>query len=596
MKRIVNRTAFCLIASICLCTGCFNLDEEPFDRLSSNIYYQNESSIKGIIGRLYHSAMYAYAENFYFLQELTADQVAWHSWNGGTWGWDEGAKYELSTQTWTTQSTYIEKAWTTGWETIGLCNSALWDLRSLSPEDVGISGEKLDSYIAEVRTIRAWAYYKVFELWGGAIPLSTEPSDVIPGSADPDFNVGCRVIYDFISRELDESYPDLSKNDVNRMNQAANRILKARLLLNAQLFIGEDHYGECAQLCEELMQGTYGHYELAKDYRDIYSADNVNCREIVFAIAQDPAHLNLGWMRRCPFYHKSLIDYFTPKEWGSPWNAVILSPSYDNSEDMNLGGNPVCFLDAPYNDKLGAVYERFDDKDIRKHNFVYDTDNNTYSGMFLKGLMKADYGRGENLKADADRNGQDLVFVDQCGTFLGNGRGVETVMTPRWGETNSGIRLVKYPIYPESSGRDYREADEVEIRYSEVYYMLAECRLRDGDANAAKELVNKVRERYYSVSDWGAAKDVPGPGFDEFDMDWMLSEWGLEFLNEGQRRRTDLRRFDRFTQGQWWFFGRADDSGVSLPAKRDRKYEWFPLPYSAFLSNPGLVQNPAYVM
>ena len=58
------------------------------------------------------------------------------------------------------------------------------------------------------------------------------------------------------------------------------------------------------------------------------------------------------------------------------------------------------------------------------------------------------------------------------------------------------------------------------------------------------------------------------------------------------RRRTDLRRFDVFTQGQWWFFGRTDEG---YPAKRDRKYEWFPLPESAITVNPGLVQNPNYV-
>ena len=27
--------------------------------------------------------------------------------------------------------------------------------------------------------------------------------------------------------------------------------------------------------------------------------------------------------------------------------------------------------------------------------------------------------------------------------------------------------------------------------------------------------------------------EQPGPGFTSFDMDWMLSEWGLEFLGDG---------------------------------------------------------------
>ena len=152
--------------------------------------------------------------------------------------------------------------------------------------------------------------------------------------------------------------------------------------------------------------------------------------------------------------------------------------------------------------------------------------------MFLKGEIKANLGTGEALKADADRDGQSLVYVDQVGTFLNKGRNLEVVMSPRWGETNSGVRLVKYPIYPSSAGIDFQDIDEVEFRLSEVVFMLAECKMRAGDSNGAKELVNSVRQRYFSSSDWATVKDQPGPGFTQFDMDWMLSQWGLEFLCE----------------------------------------------------------------
>ena len=106
--------------------------------------------------------------------------------------------------------------------------------------------------------------------------------------------------------------------------------------------------------------------------------------------------------------------------------------------------------------------------------------------------------------------------------------------------------------------------------------------------------MNSVRQRYFSDSDWTAAKDDFGTAYTEIDEYWMLNEWGKEYLGEGRRRRTDLRRFDKFTQGQWWFFGRADDNAYPLPETRDRKYEWFPLPESALLVNPGLIQNPNY--
>ncbi len=146
----------------------------------------------------------------------------------------------------------------------------------------------------------------------------------------------------------------------------------------------------------------------------------------------------------------------------------------------------------------------------------------------------------------------------------------------------------------------------VEFRLAEVVYTYAECLLREGNSSEAKDLVNSVRKRYFSANDWEngsvvngrtlvGAKDQAPRGFsDAFDMDRMLSEWGLEFYDEGHRRRTDLRRFDKFTQGQWWFFGRTTEVGYDLPAKRDRKYEWYPVPERALTANAGLVQNPNY--
>ena len=580
-----------------LMTSCFDLDEQVFDRVDAGIYYQDEASVKSAVASIYGTGALSYIEYFWYLQEFSADQVAWRTWNGGLWGWDEAEKFVLSSHTWTPESKIIRQTWETAWTTIGLCNTLIADLEGLDPVSLKMDQEKLNTYISEVRTLRAWAYYNIYEIWGGALPLNISAGSEIPGSASEDFDEGSRIIFDFLITELDESVDNLTKNSVNRMNQAVNRIIKARLLLNAEVFINEARYDECATLSQEILNNTYGDYSIADDYRSIFSINNVSSPEVVMAFAFEVGQLNGGWMRNMPFLPYNIWDYFGGTYNQSPWNCVILTPSFDNSGTILPSGgtsNPRSFLEAPYNDKLGAVYERFDDRDIRKQNYTYNTSTGDYSGMFLKGEIKANYGSGAALKADADRDGQDLVYVDQVGTFLGRGRELEVVMSPRWGETSSGVRLVKYPIYPSSAGIDFQDIDEVEFRLAEVVYMLAECKMRAGDTNGAKELVNSVRRRYFSPSDWEQVKDNPGPGFTAFDMDWMLSQWGIEFLSEGRRRRTDLRRFDKFTQGQWWFFGRATEDGNLLPAQRDRKYEWYPLPASALMVNPGLVQNPNY--
>ena len=588
-------------------TACTDLDEKVYDRIDASVYYQNEASVKGAVAAIYNQTSSTLAgENFFHLSEYPADQLTWRVWNGGLWGWDEAMKTVLSWQNWTSESTIIRNAWSGAWTAVGLANLLLNDLEKLNAGSLGMSDQQLKQYIAEVRTIRAWNYYCIFEIWGGALPLNTSASSEVPGTADPDWNTSCKKIYHFIATELDESNSalgiDQNNQLKNRANQAMNRLLKARLLLNAEVFIGENHYDECEALSKQIINGDFGKYALAENYRDIYSINNTSCPEVIFALAAEDgqgAANAISNVRTMVGMWYGYADYFGQSYDGiGAWNCVCLVPSFDNSGTVLPTGGTTganCFLDAPYNDKLGAPYERFDDRDIRKQNYVYDTATMTHGpGMFLKGTVRANFGTGEILKADADRDGQDLVYVDQLGTFLNQGRQLETVMNPRWGETNSGVRLVKYPLYPDDGQNGFKSIDDVQFRLAEAYYNVAECEMRKGNGGEAKKYVDAVRQRYYTSANRSAALSEPGPGFSNFDMDWMLSEWGKEYLGEGNRRRTDLRRFNKFTQGTWWFWGRATEDGVELPAKRNTKYEWYPLPQSALSVNPGLIQNPSY--
>lgn len=581
--------------------SCTNLDEKTFSQIDAENFYQNESSVVGAVASIYSNAMTGFFEYFWYLSEFSADQIAWRTWNGGLWGYDDAQKFVLSTQTWTANSVIIEQAWQRVWTCIGLCNNLLSDLSSINPASIGMTQEQMDSYIAEVKTMRAWAYYNNYELWGGALPLFTAGNSTeVPGSvAGANFEEGCNLIWQFIADELDSCYEDLMVEDGSnttrtRLNQGMNRILKMRLLLNSEVWTGTPRYTECAALAQEIINGKYGNYSLASDYRKIYEVDNYTCPEIVFAFAQEDGRWTNN-NRNTPFlpsseYTKIFNAGYSASQSG--WNCTIVAPSHDNTgeissnSDYSTGSKSFVY---DYGDKLGAVFDRMKENDIRRQPFHSDAAGN-WDGLFLIG-QQYDYVSGEVYMADADLENKPLYYTDQVGTFTGQGHDLEPVMSPRWGMTNSGYRLIRYPILPETAGKDWRNAAQVEFRLAEVYYTLAECKMRSGDSSGAKELVNNVRQRYFMNQ---SEVETPGPGFDNFDMDWMLSEWGLEYLNEGNRRRTDLRRFDKFTQGQWWFFGRATDPEREMPAKRDRKYEWYPMPAAALMVNPGLVQVPGY--
>ena len=600
-------------------TGCFDMTERPYTLLDASNYFTDENSIKQVIAHIYAQEQADLSEQYWYAQELSADQITWRSWNGGSWGWDSGDKFVLSTHTWNPSSNYVNQIWSKAWTAIGLCNNFITDLSNINASTLGISEAQKQAYIDEVRTFRVYCYYNVFEVFGSVIPLTTSTdTSVLPVSAmnGMTFEEGNAKICDWMIEELDSALESLEINgSVNRCNQAMNRMLKMRVLLNSEIFTGVERFDECKALAKDIIDGKYGNYAIAENYKDIYSANNnTDCKEIVFAFSSDVVYNKRSTnMRNGPFMSYVFTAYFNTKEEHSGWNCCCLTPSFDNSSnfynqcvsfDANGTASVVqnmydkelakCFLDG-YGDKLGAVMERFDPADIRLVTPYNDAAGN-WGGHFMKGVMYADFGNGELQMADADRDGQPLVYVDQVGNFQGKGEHpLQVVENPRWGETNSGIRMAKYPYYNIDAPYNFCDPDVVEFRLAEVYYTYAECLLREGNSTEAKNWVNEVRKRYFSAADWNTAKDRAPRGFDAaFDEDRMLSEWGLEFLDEGHRRRTDLRRFDKFTQGQWWFFGRTTETGYDLPAKRDRKYEWFPVPERALAANPGLTQNPAY--
>lgn len=599
-------------------TGCFDMTERPYTLLDASNYFTDENSIKQVIAHIYAQEQADLSEQYWYAQELSADQITWRSWNGGSWGWDSGDKFVLSTHTWNPSSNYVNQIWSKAWTAIGLCNNFITDLSNINASTLGISEAQKQAYIDEVRTFRVYCYYNVFEVFGSVIPLTTSTdTSVLPVSAmnGMTFEEGNAKICDWMIEELDGALGSLAINgSVNRCNQAMNRMLKMRILLNSEIFTGVARFDECKALAKDIIDGKYGNYAIAENYKDIYSANNnTDCKEIVFAFSSDVVYNKRSTnMRNGPFMSYVFSAYFNTKEEHAGWNCCCLTPSFDNSDNfyaqcvsVETGTAQVinnmydkekakCFLDG-YGDKLGAVMERFDPADIRLVAPYNDAAGN-WGGHFMNGVIYADFGKGDLQLADADRDGMPLVYVDQVGNFQGKGEHpLQVVENPRWGETNSGIRMAKYPYYNIDSPYNFCDPDVVEFRLAEVYYTYAECLLREGNSAEAKNWVNEVRKRYFSAADWTVAKDRAPRGFDAaFDEDRMLSEWGLEFLDEGHRRRTDLRRFDKFTQGQWWFFGRTTETGYDLPAKRDRKYEWFPVPERALAANPGLTQNPAY--
>ena len=189
--------------------------------------------------------------------------------------------------------------------------------------------------------------------------------------------------------------------------------------------------------------------------------------------------------------------------------------------------------------------------------------------MFCVGLQKNPY-TGEVAIGQKDKAGQEVVLVDYV-----NVNGNSSTMMD--GSEVSGVRLVKMPI-PDVNDKDLLwNPDFPCMRFTEVYYMLAECKWRAGDKEGAAKLINEVRKRNFE-----GGNDPDPVTASNLDVYRMADEWQTEFLGEG-RRRTDLIRLGLYTTESWWAHKPTDDT-----KKR------FPLPSEAMAGNPLLKQNPGY--
>lgn len=502
------------------------------------------------------------------LQELGTDEICVPTRGSD---WYNGAIYQkFHHHEYTEDMTSIETDWTNFSMGIALAWDAMEDLAQVDFESLGFEDGTRESMMNQMNTLAASFYLDGLDFFGGVPLYTTTQSDLLPRSTDLE-------TFNFIDSLLTISMPNLPQKTVlgeqetNTIHQAVAAALKARLYFNAEVYIGKPMYEEAAQICQDIIDGKYGQYALATDWTNIFGWGNENCPEMIWVVPSENAKLETDgafWGFTVPYNYKdylgSLIDS------GSD-NGCCLLPSRDPEGNL-------------YHFNLSNNYEGYNDLDVRKQNYVYESDGK-YRGMFIIGELINPLNPSWICTGAREYIGEPLVVRDQIAYFAKVGEGKEyssvselqsTIATA---EENSGVRPMKRS--PRPNQEEYKQKfnpDIPIIRLSEIYYTLAECKMRLGDKQTAAELINTVRKRYF---EGGNDPDpVTAANLDKYR---MLKEWKLEFLNEG-RRRTDLVRWGAYVTEDWW-----DHKATNNP-----NLNRFPIHYNIIGANNLLKQNPGY--
>ncbi len=534
MKNNILKLLFSLIMMFSVsCTD--DLNTKPLVELSlDELLAQDPDAIDGILSRLYGSFALSGADGpgssdisddagespflrgIVNLQDFTADAMK------NRWG-DNGLDQLTTTSDWTAENKFFRYLYKRIFFTIPQCNNLLQILPNVSVDNS-------DVITAEVRFIRALAYYYLIDVFGKGV-LATEDNF---GQSTPLPEATRQELFNYIESELLAIEPTLlTSNTYGRATKGAAQMLLAKLYLNAEVYTGSARYADALTVSGRVI--NEGGYTLAPDFVSLFSADNdtgAAASEIIFPL---------------------IADSEVSQSYGNTTYIVSGSMSSNTMPTLDFGN-------------FGG-----DERAWGGHR-----SSKGWYGLFCGGLTGSDELRNcSDVRSQLFWIGEDPETFDDLHSF-------EMTDYKEWTDGYPSIKFRNTNFSGSSLPTQFSGTDFPLFRLADAYLMYAECALRGGggDMNTALQYVNDVRSR-------SGADEISQS---ELTLDFIIDERARELNFEGHRR-SDLIRFGMFTGGTYiwpWKGGLKD--GTSIP----ETYKLFPIPSTALQANPNLTQNPGY--
>jgi len=405
---------------------------------------------------------------------------------------------------------------------------------------------------AEVRFIRALAYYYLMDGWGN-VPLVTATTSELPQQAKRSelFSWLEEELLDLVT-DLDEPEARTSSNaKYGRVDKDAAYLLLARMYLNAEVYTGTARWADAAEYAKKVMDGphklsnvswtvTVGDISYTfTPYQQLFMGDNgegTAASEAIFPILQDGLKTT---------------------SWGT--SLFMMASTFD----ANMHENP--FDRSATNGVSGQTWGGNRARPQLVELFFENGEAPTGPGYMV---------------AQSAGDDRALFNTDTAGGVT------RTLNCEDYGVFTNGYAVAKYTNFKTdlSAGHDatFPDADFFFMRSAEAYLTYAEALTRQAGGTApaqAVDAINEIRARANAEQR------------STYTLNQILDEWGREFYFEG-RRRIDLIRFNRYggnTDYVWQWKGGAYE-GRNFESFRNL----FAIPTNDLNVNSNLVQNPGY--
>lgn len=580
MKKICNLTRIALVALISTgIAGCESLDYAPGDQMSGQTFWQTEDHARQAAVGLYA----AMREQWCFGLEFTFDMCS--DLADGTTPWADISRGN----TFASNSSGVQNHWQYLYELVHRSNTVIRNVAGMP-----ISSETIDRVTGEAKFLRAMAYFRMLNCWGG-VPYYDETCDInkefsklnAPRCTADELRAH---IIDDLTDAIDKLPVSWDSADLGRATKGAAYALRGKVyLFNRQWSRAIDDF-------EEIVYNkthNYG-YELHGDYDGLFRLYNGNhSPEMIFSIQSIDGN-TAG-------YALNIVGYFGNKSTMRLIASNNIVPS-TTLVDMyeNLDGSPFDW------DDIFPGFNNGDSQLRRKYMSVAIDQGST----MITDLLECDTTKvmdayrlrdprlclnvitpySHYLGTDAGSNPMDKQFVladptrggapMEAMAFIRNSEGWNSYFWRKWIPTGN---LDGY--WGEYNRTPY---EFPLIRLGDVILMLAEAYNESDMTSKAVDEVNKIRGRAgMPLLDSGALWLASG-GKQEM-AERIRRERAFELAGEGQRY-WDLRRWGLLEQS----VSNATDIFGDLMYTRSYqpRHELWPIPLVEMERNTNLTQNP----
>lgn len=530
-----------IIPALMLVSCHDDLDQTPIDPDSfteTNVFVDAEEA-KGALAKLYASLALTgqegpagqpdisgidegtsqYSRMLFSLNELTTDHAVV--------GWGDPGLPNLHAMSWGASNDFTVGMYYRLAQEVSFANSFISNASNLGND------AEVQSYIAEARFLRAFAYYNLIDLYGN-VPLSTVVSTDLPEQSTR------TELFEFVESEL-IAIEDLLKtsgaNEYGRVDRVAAWALLSKLYLNAESWIGANKYSESITYSNKVINSSY----------------SINTND---ANGNGSAYDEL---------------FLADNNTNGAQNEFIFAINFDGNQSRTYGGTTFLIHAA-----IGG------DMDASEFGV-----NGGWGGLRT---TKALVNKFDAAVTERDGDGNPIAWADGRAMFFTDGQELEINTIPNTFTDGYAVTKFKNVDSNGDQGSDesgnFADTDLPLIRLAEIYLNYAEAVVRGGaggDNATAATYINELRARAYGDNSGAISSS-------DLTLDFVEAERSRELYWEGQRR-TDLIRFNDFTTGSYlWPFKGGAKNGTAVEDFRSL----FPLPSNLVSINPNLTQNTGY--